>query len=133
MKRDEIPQDHSALHNVTKELCYALDENGNYVTALSTGWEVKVEALNLAWQDIQQRAEMAKEHVMKGEISPIRYYMELRIMEMSIVSDYTGFWRWTIKRHMKPSVFRKLSDKKLAKYAELFEVSIEELKSMGKK
>ena len=48
----------------------------------------------------------------------------------SIVSAYTGFCKWQVKRHLKPEVFRKLSDKKLKKYADVFEVSVEELKTM---
>jgi len=35
-----------------------------------------------------------------------------------------------VKKHLKYDVFEKLSDSKLAKYASLFEVSAEELKSM---
>jgi len=35
-----------------------------------------------------------------------------------------------VKRHLKYSVFEKLSATRLAKYAELFEVSVEELKTM---
>jgi hypothetical protein len=50
-------------------------------------------------------------------------------MDISILSSYTGFWKWTVKRHLKPSVFKKLSDQKLQKYAEIFEISIDELKN----
>jgi hypothetical protein len=51
-------------------------------------------------------------------------------MDVGIVAAYTGFWKWQVKRHLKYSVFQKLSPSKLAKYAELFEVSQEELKTM---
>ena len=46
MKKEEIPQDESNLSKSNvKELCYATDENGNYTTGLSTGWEPKTIAL----------------------------------------------------------------------------------------
>jgi hypothetical protein len=38
-------------------------------------------------------------------------------------------WTWRVKRHGKPSVFKKLNDKILSKYAEAFEITIEELKN----
>jgi hypothetical protein len=56
--------------------------------------------------------------------------MERGLMDIGIVSAYTGFWKWQVKRHLKPSVFKKLSDKKLQRYAGVFNVSIPELKTM---
>jgi len=130
MKLEETPQDKSALEVMTKELCYVVDENGNYTKSLSKGWEVKAAALDLAWDDIEIRVESARQKVLQGNASPILYYMELKIMDLSIISAYTGFWTWQIKRHMKASVFAKLSNKKLQKYANLFEVSIDEIKTI---
>ncbi len=63
------------------------------------------------------------------EVSPILYYMELRLMDISILSAYTGFWKWTIKRHLKPAVFARLDNKTLSKYALVFEITIEDLKT----
>lgn len=130
MKLDETPQDKSALEVMTKELCYVVDENGNYTKSLSKGWEVKAAALDLAWDDIEIRVETARQKVLQGNASPILYYMELKIMDLSIISAYTGFWGWQVKRHLKPQVFAKLSHKKLQKYANLFEVSIDEIKTI---
>jgi hypothetical protein len=130
MKKEDIPQDKSALGNISKELCYAVDSSGKYVTALSSGWEVKTTALDLAWKDIDQRVFEIRKKVLNKEISPILYFMELRLMDLAIVSAYTGFWKWQIKRHFKPEVFEKLSQKKILKYAKAFNVSVEELKTM---
>jgi hypothetical protein len=131
MKKDEIPQDPSGLDKFTKEVCYAVDESGNYITQLSSGWEVKSDALGITWEDINKKVERAKQAVIKGELSPIAYYIELRVMDLPIVSAYTGFWKWTIKRHLKPSIFSKLSNSTLQKYADLFEVSVDELKTIS--
>jgi len=129
MKKEEIPQDDGALHKLTKELSYAVDEKGNYTTSLSSGWEVKTKALDVAWSDIEKRINDAKQKVLNGEASPLLYYMELKLMDPSIVSSYTGFWKWQIKRHMRPAVFNRLSDHKIQRYAALFEVSTDELKN----
>ncbi len=130
MKKDEIPQDPSALDKFTKEVCYAVDSSGNYVTELSRGWEVKATALDVAWKDIEERITAARLKVQSGEASPLLFFMELRLMDTGIVSAYTGFWKWQVKRHLSPAVFVKLSDKKLQQYAEAFNVSVTELKTM---
>jgi len=130
MKQDQIPQDPSALDKFTKEVCYAVDSEGNYVTALSRGWEVKATALDVAWQDIEQRIAAARQKVNNGEASPLLFFMELRLMDTGIVSAYTGFWKWQIKKHLTPAGFARLSEKKLAKYAEAFNIKVSELKTM---
>ncbi len=131
MKKENVPQDRSALAKLTKELSYAVDDNGNYVTTLSNGWEVKAEALDIAWDDIKHRIAEAKAKVERGEASPILFFMELRLMDVGIIAGYTGFWQWQVKRHMKPSVFAKLTEKKLQKYADTFNVSLAQLKTMN--
>jgi hypothetical protein len=131
MKKEEIPQDDGALNKLTKEVVYAVDKDGHYTTELSTGWDVKSTALDVAWDDIAQRIENARQKVLNNEASPILYFIELRLMDIGIVSAYTGFWKWTIKQHLKPSVFKNLSDKKLQQYADAFNVSVEELKTMN--
>ncbi|MGZ3750386.1 MAG: hypothetical protein ACXVB0_07265 [Mucilaginibacter sp.] len=130
MKKENVPQDMSSLGKITKEVCYATDSSGKYVTELSSGWEVKINALDAAWKDIEERKALAKQQVLNNEASPLLFFMEYRLMDIGILSDYTGFWKWQIKRHLKPAVFSKLSDKKLKKYAEAFYVKVEDLKTM---
>lgn len=130
MEKENVPQDKSNLtKNNVKELLYATDENGNYTTTLSTGWEPKTIALSNSIDEINERIAEAKQQVLNGEVSPIVYFMEVNKMDLTILSSYVGFWKWRVKRHFKPSVFATLSDKILQKYADTFEVSIEELKN----
>jgi hypothetical protein len=49
-------------------------------------------------------------------------------MDLGILASYIGLWQCRVKRHFKPSVFKKLSATTLQKYAEVFNVSIEQLK-----
>ena len=130
MKKEEIPQDNGALNKLTKEVVYAVDNTGKYSAGLSTGWDVKTTALDAAWKDIEERVAAAKQKVISKQVSPLLYFMELRLMDLGIVAAYTGFWKWTIKQHMKPAVFDRLSNKKLQHYATAFNVSIAELKTM---
>ncbi|MDR3697625.1 hypothetical protein [Mucilaginibacter sp.] len=130
MKKDEVPQDLSSLGKITKEVCYATDNTGKYVTELSSGWEVKIKALDVAWNDIEKRIESAKEQVLNNHASPLLFFMEYRLMDIGILADYTGFWKWQIKRHLKPKVFNHLSDKKMQRYAAAFNIKVEDLKNM---
>ncbi len=133
MKKKEVPQDKSNLESANfKELCYAVDDNGEYTTERSSGWEPKTVALNNAIEEINERIKDAKNRVIEGKTSPIEYYMELHKMDVGILASYVGFWQWKVKRHFKPSVFKKLSEKTLNKYAEVFEISVEELQNISK-
>ncbi len=131
MKKEDVPQDLSSLGKITKEVCYATDGSGKYGTELSRGWDIKIAALDTAWQDIRDRVEAAREKVLNGQASPLLFFMERGLMDIGIVSAYTGFWKWQIRRHLKPASFSKLSDKKLQRYAEIFTISVEDLKSMN--
>lgn len=131
MKKKEVPQDKSNLESANfRELCYAVDEDGKYTTANSSGWEPKTVALNNAIEEINERIEDAKNRVQKGETSPIEYYMELHKMDVGILASYVGLWQWRVKRHFKPAVFKKLNNKTLQKYADVFEISIDKLKNI---
>ncbi len=132
MKQKEVPQDKSNLESANfRELCYAVDENGNYTTEKSSGWEPKTIALNNAIDDINERIETAKQNVVDGLTSPLEYFMEIHKMDIGILASYVGKFQWQVKRHFKPSVFKKLGKKTLEKYAEVFEISVEEIKAMS--
>lgn len=127
MKKEDIPQDKGPLGY---EVSYAIDDNGNYTTGISQGWEVKLKALDVAWEDIEKKVADARTKVLNKEASPILYFMELKIMDVPIVAGYTGFWQWQVRRHLKPSVFEKLSEKKLQQYATVFETTSDELRNL---
>jgi len=128
MKKSDVPQDESNLASSnSRELCYAVDENGAYVTEHTTGWDPKTIALSNAIDEIKERIAVAKKKVLANKTSPIEYYMEVHKMDLSVLASYVGMWKWRVKRHFKPSVFKKLSKKTLQKYADIFEVTIDQL------
>lgn len=127
MKKEEVPQDNGPLSKSTREVCYVKNEEGKYESVLSSGWEVKSAALDSAWEEVNRRIEDARKEVAEGRKSPIFYFMELRLMDATILAAYTNYWAFTIKRHWQPAVFNKLSKKRLINYAKVFEISVEEL------
>ncbi len=130
MKKEDVPQDLGALGKITKEVCYVTDESGKYTTQLSDGWDVKITALDTAWQDVEERIAATKQKVLNKDASPILFFMEKGLMDIKILAGYTGFWQWQVKRHLRPEVFNKLSGTKLQKYAEVFNVSVHDLQTM---
>lgn len=130
MKKEQVPQDKGSLSESNlNELCYALDENGNYTTVPSSGWDVKSIALDESMALIQERIDQANKQISEGKLSPIPYFMELHKMDLPLLASYTGIHRWFVKRHFNPKRFKKLSDKTVKKYADTFEISVDELKN----
>ena len=128
MKKDEIPQDYSALVNHFRELCYAKDNEGNYTTGLSTGWEVKTIALEQAWDDIKMRIEETLEEIKKGTKSPLAYFMELRLMDSKLLAQYAEIWHFRVRIHLNnPAAFNKLPLKTLEKYAKALDITVQDL------
>lgn len=130
MKKQDLPQDESNLKSANMtEVLYVTDENDNYTTANSIGWEAKKAALDESMELIHERIEEAKQNVANNMVSPIIYFMELNKMDLSVLAAYVGMWKWRVKRHAKPKIFKTLSNSVLKKYADAFGISVDELKN----
>ena len=67
MKKQDIPQDESNLQSANMtEMLYVTDENNNYTTAQSIGWEAKKAALDESMELINERIEEAKQKSFTG-------------------------------------------------------------------
>jgi len=133
MKAKEVPQDdENLLEGKFKDPIYTLDDDGNYTTSYSVGWDVKNAVLKNAWGVINEKMEQARQDVIAGIASPIKYYMEKNIMDSSLLAKYTGYWKWSIKKHLKPKGFNKLSEEALKKYADIFDLTVDELIDIDK-
>ncbi|MCX8534485.1 hypothetical protein [Chryseobacterium luquanense] len=132
MKKQDLPQDESNLQSANMtEVLYVTDENDNYTTANSIGWDAKKAALEESMELINERIEEAKQNVANNIVSPIIYFMELNKMDLQVLAAYVGKWQWTVKRHAKPNIFKKLSESTLKKYADTFGISVDELKNFN--
>lgn len=134
MKKQDLPQDESNLKSANMtEVLYVTDENDNYTTANSIGWEAKKAALEESLELIHERIEEARQDVANHRASPIIYFMELNKMDLGVLSSYVGMWQWRVKRHTKPNVFKTLNESVLKKYADAFGISVDELKNFDGK
>ncbi len=134
MDVNEVPQDPKNFKGAEnlKKLMYATDKDGKYTGVVSSGWEAENAATKQAWDDVDENLAKTEAQVRAGELSPIAYYMEKNLMELSLLAKYVGKWQWQVKRHFKPSVFNNMDATLLQKYADVFNITTEELKSFGK-
>jgi len=109
------------------EVCYAVDERGRYVVAPSLGWEPKNIANSQAWQEVEQRALAALDRVRAGEASPLFFHMTRHQMSTPLLARYVGLFRWRVRRHLTPKGYAKMSPAHRQRYADLFEVSVDDL------
>ncbi|HJN05706.1 MAG TPA: hypothetical protein QF480_03750 [Bacteroidales bacterium] len=128
MKSKDVPQDDAnMLQGKFKEPVYSLDEEGNYITVPSVGWDPKNAVMQEAWDIVNEKVEKARQYVLSGKLSPIGYYIEKNIMDIGLVAKYMGVRKWKVKKHLAPKNFAKLNDEMLEKYAKVFSISKEEL------
>jgi hypothetical protein len=135
MDINEVPQDPKDFKEGDKlrKKVYAVDKDGKYTGVTSAGWEVENFAMKQAWDAVDEELEDIKRKVEAGELSPIAYFMQKSLMDVGLLAKYVGKWQWQVRRHFKPSVFNKLDEQLLKRYANTFNISVQELVSFGKK
>ena len=125
MKISEVPQDDVKTMQGEKKALYAVDEQGRYTQTTTRGWEVEEIVLHQVINDFEEQARKAAARVRHRETSPIEYFMHKNWMDPLTLAQAMGLYRWQVKRHFKPGVFKKLKDKTLMEYARIFRVSVD--------
>jgi len=129
MREEEVPQEGNKTLGGVKKALYATNKDGNYGTVASKGWEVEEIVTSQAVEEFERLAQEALERAKNGEASPLEYHMYHNRMDLALLSQTTGFFKWTIKRDFTPKIFNKMSDKRAESYASVMGISINELKS----
>jgi hypothetical protein len=129
MREIDVPQD-GGLNQGLKEITYAVAENGRYVVVPSLGWEPKNIANAQAWEVISEDIRTQARRVREGGLSPLAYHLARNLMTAGLAASYVRLPRWRVKRHLKPSVFNRLKPEILQRYADLFGMTLAELKQI---
>lgn len=134
MQLNEVPQDglHLKDRDQLRKLVYAVDSKGHYQGIPSKGWDAENAATQGAWEEVEAELKETEQAIREGRLSPLAYFMKKCLMDVPLLARYAGKWGWTVRRHMKPKHFAKLSTKTLENYARIFEITVEELTSFGK-
>ncbi len=132
MKKNEVPQDKGILGH-WHEIRYAVDDDGRYVLCPSSGWEPANIANQQAWELIRKQVEEVLKKIEAGELSPLAYHMTKNQMDEGLLAKYAGISCWRVKRHLRPSVFKRLRKSVLERYARVFDIPPEELSTIPTK
>ncbi|TRO26568.1 hypothetical protein EQ826_03740 [Ectopseudomonas mendocina] len=128
MKLDEVPQDHSSTYGGHSKLVYAVDASGHYQGTQSDGWEPESYSTLLAVAELEAQEAEALALWQCGELSPLKCLMYRYRMDEPALSQITGLWQWRVRRHFRPEIYRRLSASMLARYAEAFGLTVDELR-----
>ena len=125
MKLEEVPQDNVSHFHGEKKALYAQNKTGEYVVTASSGWDAEAVVLQQAIDDLEELRDLARAAALRGEKSPLEYFMYAHRMDLPTLAMSTGFFQWQVRRHFRFDVFLKLSPKILRRYADAFDRSPE--------
>lgn len=130
MRADQVPQDESSTYAGHKKLLYAEGQDGQYQGVQSTGWDVEATATRDAVAQFELWARQAHAEVVAGAKSTLYFHMYDCRMDLPLLCQLTGLWRWRVQRHFNPKHFARLSPSVLARYAEAMDRPIEQIQSL---
>lgn len=128
MKVSEVPQDLDPSYEGLTKLCYAVDDQGQFVTVQSRGWSAEETVKSLAWAKIHKELEAARLLVKAGRQSPLRYFMVARQMDVGLLAQNMGISGLRVRWHLRPNVFARLNMHWISRYADCFEISVQTLR-----
>jgi hypothetical protein len=131
MDIDSVPQDKSRTYAGHNKLLYGVKDSGEYATKQSSGWEVEDTVTLLAVEELDRLAEEARLRVRSGLSSPLEYFMIRQRMDIVMLSQSTGFFKWRIRRHFRPHVFGCLKSPVLQRYCDALGVDERLLKEFN--
>jgi len=130
MEDESNPVYKNQAYGQFRELFYSYGSNGTFEKRVGFHDESDRVTLQQAWDLFNERIEDARLKVKSGKASPILYYMEKTLVTPMDLSMHAGIMVWRVKRHLKPKVFNRLHENTLKKYAEAFNITIEQLKNV---
>jgi len=129
MKKKDVPQEHD-MYGDHLRACYAQNEKGSYEVVTSSGWDVESVVNTQANNELRHAAEQARQEVIAGKASPLKFHMKRRQMTPAMLAVNAGIWLWRVKRHLKPSGLNGLSEKILSRYADALAITVAELRTI---
>ena len=118
MRERDVPQEGNATLEGKRKAVYAVGEDGRLRIVESRGWEVEETVTRQALEDLERHAQAARARAVAGQSSPLEYHMYRARMDVVLLAQTTGLWRWRVRRHFRPEVFARLSPDLLQRYAD---------------
>jgi hypothetical protein len=118
VKKDEVPQQNAKAFMGHSKLLYAVDDKGRYVPAPSNGWEAEEIVLDQAIDEFKRLTADAWQRAKQGQTSALEYHMFHERMDVVLLAQSTGYFKWRVRRHLRPDVFQKLPARLRERYAD---------------
>lgn len=122
-----IPQEENSTLSGQKKVMYAKNNSGEFVR-VNYGSSAEEFATLTAVNEYKTLESECLKEIKQGISSPIKYFMYKNRMDLTTLCSGVGMFSLRVKRHLKMKYFLKLDDKILRKYAELFNIDLEDLK-----
>jgi hypothetical protein len=130
MLESEVPQEKNKIFEGGRKAMYAVGGGGDYKIVPSDGWSAEEIATTSAVDEFNMLKNEALGRFKDKIASPIEFLMYKNRMDLPTLSSIVKMFEWRIKRHFRPVIFDELDDKMLSKYADAFDISLDELKNL---
>ncbi len=130
MKEGEVPQQTAKAFMGHSKLLYAEDPAGRYIKTPCSGWEAEEIVLDQAIAEFAQRAAEAWKRARQGTGSALEYHMCCERMDVLLLAQSTGYFKWRVRRHLRAGAFATLSATCRRRYADALGKPAEELDTL---
>ena len=125
--KDKANDDNELIYTYNREVFYHFDKENGFTQKVDYQNPNNQVIIKQSWDAAEHRLDEVKHLVIIGKCSPIAYYMEKILMEIPMLAAYMELPKWRVKRHIKSKVFKKLKPEILAKYSEVFGITVDQL------
>ena len=127
MEKETNPVYKDERYGKYREMLYSYDENRQFNKTVGFHGEPDRVILQQAWDLFNERIEEARQKVLAGKASPVVYYMEKILTDPMNLSMMAGIPIWKVKLHFKPWFFKRMGEANMKKYAEAFNITVDQL------
>ncbi|MEI6766847.1 MAG: hypothetical protein WCM76_14555 [Bacteroidota bacterium] len=122
MKENEVIKDIKKQ----KMVLYAEKEDGTYGSVESGSYLIE-NLLDDFWYKKRHLEQTLRQKLMKGEISPIHYFMVLEDLTPSELASRAGLGTGKVKKHLQMKHFENIKVSELKRYASVFNIPVANL------
>jgi hypothetical protein len=130
MRERDVPQEGNATLAGHRKAVYAVGEDGKLRIVASRGWQVEEIVTRQALAELEERAGDARQRALAGLASPLEYHMYRARMDVAMLAEAAGLWRWRVRRHLKAQVFARLPLALKRRYAEALGIAPQALERL---
>ena len=130
MKEHDVPQQAARAYMGQRKALYAINEQGEYTIVPSAGWEAEEIVLLQAIEECDRLAADAHARAQSGLTGALEYHMCRQRMDLMVLAQSTGFFRWQVRRHLRPGAFAKLSAGQQQRYESALGLTVRELETL---